>query len=146
MELRRTTEAPPRRWSRRGRIPEHIKSPELTKVPLCLRRNASPFWIILLLVWANSEHLEPLTLNQRVPGSSPGASTTILLQTIDNPKARWEPAAVENIFGKLLGTSRPWCVISSGGDACWKTHSARIVHGRCTSPARYLRRNATKGR
>ena len=73
--LRRTTEAPPRRWSRRGRIPEHVKSPELSKVPLCLRAIASPFWIILLLVWANPEHLEPLTLNQRVPGSSPGAPT-----------------------------------------------------------------------
>jgi hypothetical protein len=42
-------------------------------VPLCLRAKASPFWIILLLVWSNPEHLEPLTLNQRVPGSSPGA-------------------------------------------------------------------------
>jgi hypothetical protein len=45
-----------------------------------------------------------VTLNQRVPGSSPGAPTIILLQTIDNPKDRWEPAAVEDIFGKLLGT------------------------------------------
>jgi len=25
-------------------------------VPLCLRAKASPFWIILLLVWANPEH------------------------------------------------------------------------------------------
>jgi len=41
-----------------------------------LHAKASPFWIILLLVWANPEHLEPLTLNQRVPGSSPGAPTT----------------------------------------------------------------------
>ena len=28
---------------------------------------------MLLLVWANPEHLEPLTINQRVPGSRPGA-------------------------------------------------------------------------
>ena len=39
------------------------------------RAKASPFWIMLLLDWANPEHLEPLTLNQRVPGSSPGAPT-----------------------------------------------------------------------
>jgi hypothetical protein len=54
--LRRTTEAPPRRWSRRGRIPEHVKSPKLTKVPLCLRRKASPFRIILLLISGLLEH------------------------------------------------------------------------------------------
>jgi hypothetical protein len=36
---------------------------------------------MLLLVWANPEHLEPLTLNQRVPGSSPGAPTKSLAQS-----------------------------------------------------------------
>jgi hypothetical protein len=45
-----------------------------------------------------------MTLNQRVVGSIPTAPTIILLQTINNPKSRWEPAADENIFGKLLGT------------------------------------------
>ena len=33
------------------------------------------FWIILLLVWADPEHLELLTFNQRVQGSSPCAPT-----------------------------------------------------------------------
>ena len=67
-----TTEAPQWAYSRRGRIPGRFHRPELATVPLCLRGNASPFWIILLLVWAN---LEPLTLNQRVQGSSPCAPT-----------------------------------------------------------------------
>jgi hypothetical protein len=73
-------------------------------VPLCLRAKASPFWIILLLVWANPEHLEPLTLNQRVPGSSPVAPTSNLLKNMNNTKRRWEPAVPHGIFGKLLGT------------------------------------------
>jgi hypothetical protein len=45
-----TTEAPPRRRSRRGRIPKRNQRSELDTVPLCLREEASPFWIILLLV------------------------------------------------------------------------------------------------
>jgi hypothetical protein len=45
-----TTEAPPQRTSRRGRIPKRSQRPELDTVPLCLREEASPFWIILLLV------------------------------------------------------------------------------------------------
>jgi hypothetical protein len=36
---------------------------ELTAVLLRLRKKASAFWIVLLLVWADPEHLEPLTLN-----------------------------------------------------------------------------------
>jgi hypothetical protein len=56
-----TTEAPPQRRSRRGRIPKRSQRPELDTVPLCLRGNASPFSIMLLLVWANPEHFEPLT-------------------------------------------------------------------------------------
>ena len=50
-----TTEAPPRLSSRRGRIPKRSQRPELATVPLCLCEEASPFWIILLLVEA-SEH------------------------------------------------------------------------------------------
>ena len=73
--LAATTEAPPRPSSRRGRIPERAYRPELVTRPLCLRRKASPFWIMLLLVWAHPEHLEPLTLNQRVQGPSPCAPT-----------------------------------------------------------------------
>src|SRR5262245_4378390 len=61
-----TTEAPPRPRGRQGRIPEHAYRPELATVTLCLHREASPFWIILLLVLADPEHLELLTLNQRV--------------------------------------------------------------------------------
>src|ERR1700682_2210329 len=36
--------------------------PELGTVPLCVPRNASPFWIILLLVLRNPEHqmIEPI--------------------------------------------------------------------------------------
>jgi len=45
---RRTTEAPPRRSSWRGRISERAGRPELTTVLLCLRRNASPFWVFFL--------------------------------------------------------------------------------------------------
>ena len=39
---------------------EPLKCPELSTVPLCLPRNASPFWIILLLSWRDVEHLVPL--------------------------------------------------------------------------------------
>ena len=41
----RTTEAPPRPSSRRGRISERPLRPKLTPVPLQWRSNASPFWI-----------------------------------------------------------------------------------------------------
>jgi hypothetical protein len=51
-----TTEAPPQRRSRRGRIPKRSQRPELGIVPLCLCEEASPFWIILLLVEGDSEH------------------------------------------------------------------------------------------
>ena len=51
-----TTEAPPRRTSRRGRIPKRSQAPELDTVPLCVREKASPFWIILLLVWRDPAH------------------------------------------------------------------------------------------
>jgi hypothetical protein len=46
-----------------------------------------------------------LTLNQRVPGSSPGAPTINVLQIINYLKHRWEAAASRGIFGKLLGNS-----------------------------------------
>src|SRR5467141_2166426 len=46
----RTTEAPPRPSGRRGRISERPQRPELTTLPLQSRPNASPFWIMLLLV------------------------------------------------------------------------------------------------
>jgi hypothetical protein len=75
-----TTEAPPRSSSRRGRIPERAFRSELARVALWLLRKASPFWIILLLVLTFSEHLEPLTLNQRVQGSSPCAPTNFTEQ------------------------------------------------------------------
>ena len=51
-----TTEAPPQRRSRRGRIPKRSQRPELDTVPLCLCEEASPFWIILLLVEGDPEH------------------------------------------------------------------------------------------
>ena len=46
-----------------------------------------------------------VTLNQRVPGSSPGAPTTNILKNSNNPKFRWEPASSYGVFGKLLGTT-----------------------------------------
>jgi tetratricopeptide (TPR) repeat protein len=52
-----------------------------------LRAIASIFWIILLLVWANPEHLEPLTLNiQQVLGTaySKHADTLIKQGRIDD--------------------------------------------------------------
>src|SRR5262249_12526038 len=44
-----TTAAPPRPCSWRGRIPRASR-PETVTLPLCSRTNASPFWIMLLLV------------------------------------------------------------------------------------------------
>jgi len=51
-----TTTAPPRPHSRRGRDPEARVVPGTVTVALCSRTNASPFWIMLLLVWGRSEH------------------------------------------------------------------------------------------
>jgi hypothetical protein len=51
-----TTEAPPQRRSRRGRIQKRSQRPELATVPLCLCEEASPFWIILLLVEGDPKH------------------------------------------------------------------------------------------
>jgi hypothetical protein len=48
-----TTEAPPQQSSRRGRIPKRSQRQELDTVPLCLREEASPFWISLLLIWGD---------------------------------------------------------------------------------------------
>src|SRR5262249_40715740 len=45
-----TTTAPPRPRSRRGRIPRARRAPGTVTLPLCSRTNASPFWIMLLLV------------------------------------------------------------------------------------------------
>src|ERR1700675_43272 len=45
-----TTEAPQWPGGRRGRIPEGLFAPGTVTVPLRSRRNASSFWIILLLV------------------------------------------------------------------------------------------------
>jgi hypothetical protein len=45
---------------------------------------------------ANPEHLEPLTLNQRVPGSSPGAPTT---QAIANT-AKLSRTSDGTLFGR----------------------------------------------
>jgi hypothetical protein len=51
---------------RRGRIPERVQRPKLTAVPLRLRRNASPFWIILLLELGRCDHgMTLVQINQR---------------------------------------------------------------------------------
>ena len=61
-----TTEAPPRRTSRRGRIPKRSQASELDTVPLSVREKASPFWIILLLVGDDPGHLR---IKLAAPGS-----------------------------------------------------------------------------
>jgi hypothetical protein len=73
-----TAEAPPQRRSRWGRIPKRSQRPELATVPLCLCEEASPFWIILLLVEGDPEHpglklaasglLQKTLTNVRFPG------------------------------------------------------------------------------
>jgi len=47
--------SPPRPCSRRGRIPKRLAFETVT-VRLCSRPNASPFWIMLLLVWGRLDH------------------------------------------------------------------------------------------
>src|SRR6516225_1220685 len=49
-----------------GQHPEGASHPETVTLPLCSRTNASPFWIMLLLVWGRSEH-----------GMIPAASTSL---------------------------------------------------------------------
>ena len=39
-----------------GQDPEARLAPGTGTLPLCSRTNASPFWIILLLVWGKLEH------------------------------------------------------------------------------------------
>jgi hypothetical protein len=48
-------------------------------------------------------YINDVTLNQRVPGSSPGAPTSNLLQIRGNPKQRWETRTHAVFFGKLMG-------------------------------------------
>jgi hypothetical protein len=50
-----TTEAPPQRTSRRGRIQKRSQRLEPGTVLLCLREEASSFWIILWLVESDPE-------------------------------------------------------------------------------------------
>ena len=54
--LGRTTDAPPRPRSRRGRISGRAWRPRLAPVPLRSARKASPFWIMLLLSSRTFEH------------------------------------------------------------------------------------------
>src|SRR5207247_5013534 len=51
-----TTTAPPRPCSRRGKIPRARRAPGTVAVPLCSRPNASPFSIMLLLVWGRLDN------------------------------------------------------------------------------------------
>jgi hypothetical protein len=48
-----TTEAPPQQSSRRGRIPKRSSARNWTQYRSVLREEASPFWIILLLIWGD---------------------------------------------------------------------------------------------
>jgi hypothetical protein len=50
-----------------GRIPKRRRRPELDTVPLCLREEASPFWIILLLVWGAPAYSRIKLATPRLP-------------------------------------------------------------------------------
>jgi hypothetical protein len=95
-----TTEAPPRRSSRRGRIPERAYRSELNAVPLCLPGKASLFWIILWLVSRQLGHRMIGLLNEhRFPNSmayipagfrlSSGSQSVALLSSVANPVATY---------------------------------------------------------
>jgi hypothetical protein len=92
-----TTEAPPRRSSRRGRIPERAYRSELNAVPLCLPGKASLFWIILWLVSRQLGHRMIGLLNEhRFPNSiayipagfrlSSGSQSVALFEQFRNPR------------------------------------------------------------
>src|ERR1044071_1056211 len=51
-----TTEAPPRLCSRRGRISECAWHPRMPALPLQTQRNASSFWVMLLLVYGRCNY------------------------------------------------------------------------------------------
>jgi hypothetical protein len=52
-----TTEAPPRAIEPAGQDPgKSVYRPELVTLALCLHRKASPFWIMLLLVFGLRDH------------------------------------------------------------------------------------------
>src|SRR5262245_23774915 len=102
---RRTTEAPPRPWSRRGRISERPWCSELTTVPLQLRTNASPFCIMLLL---SSTAFEHGMIRFRGGNSSNG---------VDPLECGWVPnrsvgraVAEFSLAERLIGTVRRECV------------------------------------
>jgi hypothetical protein len=69
-----TTEAPPQRRSRQGRIPKRASAPKLDTVPLCPHEKASPFWIILLLVEGDPEHPR---IKLAAPGLPPKTLTNV---------------------------------------------------------------------
>ena len=81
-----TTEAPPQRRSRRGRIPKRSRRPELDTVLLCLCKNASPFWVILLLVGDDPGHLR---IKLAAPGSPQKALTNGRFRTIADKAGFW---------------------------------------------------------
>ena len=68
--FRRTTEAPPRPTSRRGAIPRPV-SARTAVLPLQSPKNASPFWIMLLLNLGTNEHgiISWTTLRRAAPPS-----------------------------------------------------------------------------
>src|SRR5262249_34091026 len=76
-----TTAAPPRPCSRRGRIPRARRAPGTVTVPLCSRPNASPFWIMLLLVLGTTDHgiivMGLRNHNPCVGGSNPSSATNL---------------------------------------------------------------------
>jgi len=57
---------------------------------------------MLLLVWPDPEHFEPLTLNQRVAGSSPAAPTTQFALSLIPETLREKPALARPIRRVVL--------------------------------------------
>jgi hypothetical protein len=116
---RRTTEAPPRPSSRRGRISERPRRPELATLPLQSRPNASPFWIMLLLSFEQRDRriIDMCSVGQPSLRNTPtgGWNTTCPAATAwPSPTSTKEFLAPQT----PCGSSRMQCGPGTGGGKC----------------------------